>query len=279
MSLPPAEPHPPRSLRRQQPFACEPGKSFSQSHHETERMPSIYHLHRTPSEPDIGLSTPPASPGRTFAAPYAKLPPEDMAGLTCSCGHAMYDGKGYCPACYDRRSRRSQRSTSTATAQSLMQPLTPPPSQPASPREFVERGRALTASTGAQHRQSSAAAVMNGAFSSQEAHPSIFASSLSGPRPSRTSSSASVSLASPVRSSIIKHSDDRKGPIIGQLAPPPAARASNGGGSNVREHSPLAAGFARLNQKDDCPSSQHSHVNHRREVERSSLDLHARMFD
>ncbi|RMZ30319.1 hypothetical protein D0859_05570 [Hortaea werneckii] len=86
--------HPPRTLRKQSPFECEPSKQFSLSHetHKNEHMPSVYHLHRTPSEPELGIITPPASPPRRFDAPYTKLRDEDMAIVTCSCGHAIPRG-------------------------------------------------------------------------------------------------------------------------------------------------------------------------------------------
>lgn len=271
MNSPSAGPPPPHSLRRQQPFACEPGKSFRQSHHEGDHMPSTYHLRRTPSEPDFGLNTPPTSPGRRFDSERSRLYEDDMAGLTCACGHSMYDGRGCCPACYDRQKQKSLRSSGAPRRS-----MTPPPSHPASPEESIDRGRALLVY--AKPREGSLDAVFSVASPPQSDHAGGSASTFYDSLPRTASPRSSVSMSSPVRTTTIKHSDDHIGPVIHELAGTVAPASS--GGSVDREYSPMAAGFARLGHKEAPPHSHHGQrLDRRREGESSSLDLHARMFD
>jgi len=265
--------HPPRTLRKQAPFECEPSKQFSLSHetHKNEHMPSVYHLHRTPSEPELGIITPPASPPRRFDAPYTKLRDEDMAGVTCSCGHAMYDGRGCCPACYDRQKQR-QRST----ASTVSPPLTPPLSQPASPRGTMDRSRALPLHTASEQDRTDVSAASDRAFAWQRGRKPSYAPVFEE-RSLAASTTESTKMASPVRAATIKHSDDHMGPIISQLAGP--SKPNTSGQSDVRAYSPMAAGFARLGHREAPPHSHQNHVDQRRASENSSLELHAKMFD
>lgn len=266
-------PHPPRTIRKQAPFECEPSKQFSLSHevHKNEHMPSVYHLHRTPSEPELDILTPPASPPRRFDAPYTKLREEDMAGFTCSCGHAMYDGRGCCPACYDRQKNR-QRGTAGATSH----PLTPPLSQPASPRGSMDRGHALPLHTGSEQGRAEISVGSGYPFASQRGRTASSApmAEVRSPSASRTDL---TKVASPMRAATIKHSDDHMGPIIPHLVGPLKPNIS--GQSDLRAYSPMAAGFARLGHREATSHSHQSHVDQRRASENSSLELHARMFD
>lgn len=267
-------PHPPRTIRKQAPFECEPSKQFSLSHetHENEHMPSIYHLHRTPSEPDLGIITPPASPPRRFDAPYTKLREEDMAGVTCSCGHAMYDGRGCCPTCYDRQ-RNRQRGTASST---VSHPLTPPLSQPASPRGSMDRSHALPLHLGPEQGRTDMGAASGQALAPQRGRTTGHAPMFEE-RHLATSATESTKVADPVRAATIKHSDDHWGPIIPQLAGPSNPTISVK--SDVRAYSPMAASFARLGHREGPSHSHQSHVDQRRGSETSSLELHARMFD
>ncbi|RMY46237.1 hypothetical protein D0865_09402 [Hortaea werneckii] len=232
-------PHPPRPLRKQAPFECEPSKQFSLSHetHKNEHMPSIYHLHRTPSEPDLGIVTPPASPPRRFDAPYTKLREEDMAGVTCSCGHAI---------------------------------------QPGSPRGSMDRGHALPPHLGSEQGRAEMSSASGQAFASQRGRTASHAPMFEE-RNSAARATESTKVAGPVRAATMKHSDDHLGPIISHLAGPSKPNIS--GQSDVRAYSPMAAGFARLGYREASSHNHQSHVDQRRASENSSLELHARMFD
>ncbi|RMY14345.1 hypothetical protein D0868_01504 [Hortaea werneckii] len=232
-------PQPPRTIRKQAPFECEPSKQFSLSHetHKNEHMPSIYHLHRTPSGPDLGIITPPASPPCRFDAPYTKLREEDMAGVTCSCGHAI---------------------------------------QPASPRGSMDRSHALPLHAGSGQDRTEMSAASGQAFASQKGRTASYAP-MSKERNPSASGTDLTKVASPMRAATIKHSDDHWGPIIPQLAGPLKPIIS--GPSDLRAYSPMAAGFARLGHREASSHSHQSHVDQRRASETSSLELHARMFD
>ncbi|RMY46228.1 hypothetical protein D0865_09410 [Hortaea werneckii] len=232
-------PHPPRTIRKQAPFECEPSKQFSLSHetHKNEHMPSIYHLHRTPSEPDLGIITPPASPPRRFDAPYTKLREEDMAGVTCSCGHAI---------------------------------------QPASPRGSMDGNHALPLHLGSEQGRTDMSAASGQALAPQRGRTTSHAP-MSGKRNPSASGTDLTKVARPMRAATIKHSDDHWGPIIPQLAGP--SKPTISGQSDVRAYSPMAAGFARLGHREGPSHSHQNHVDQRRGSETSSLELHARMFD
>ncbi|KAK4950746.1 hypothetical protein LTR10_010739 [Elasticomyces elasticus] len=260
---------PPRALRRRQPFACEPQTTPSKSPLAPLYMPLVYHLHPTSSQDDFGISTPPASPGRTFISPHAKLTSEDMAGTTCDCGHEMFDSRGCCPACRERQQKRHHQLSGRNVSQ------TPPPSQPNSPRDSLDRGRPMSiiSESESSRNGSPVAAAMNSAFGSQEDDDStisMFPSHLY--RNSRRASTRSPSFAPPRRTTTIRHSDDQLGPVVGQLAR--TNTPTKGVGSS--EYSPMAAGFARINRAEVRSEGV---VDERRMSQRGSMELAARMFD
>lgn len=271
-----ALPHPsPKALHRRQPFACQPEKTPSTSPLAPEHMPSIYHLHPTPSQPDFGILTPPASPGRRFASPHPQLTESDMAGTTCSCGHSMFDGKGCCPACLERQQKRHYRLSGRQTAEL---PATPPPSNPVTPRESLDGGRHAPALL-SRTRDPSAAVTLSSALSSNEEHPDIFPASFyrTSSRVRRDYSPSSMPIVPVPRTSTIRHSQDHVGPVVGQLARPSTPVDGNGAMA-TRDYSPMAAGFARLSRKEARHHTQND-AGRRVGSERGSLDIHARLFD
>lgn len=259
-----------KPLRRRHPFECLPETDSRELTHSPEHMPSVYHLHPTPSQPQFGVITPPVSPGRRFVSPHAHLTEAEMEGTTCSCGHSMFTGKGCCPACWDRQQARHHR----VSAQNA--PLTPPPSNPTSPRESLERGRPPVM-VPHKARAISAVDAFNNAFASEDEQPSIFPSSFNRP-PRRASPRGSMSATTPAlpgRTRTIKHSQDHVSPVVVQLVRPNTPDSGHEG-TAIRKYSPMAEGFARLGRKE-AQSSQ-ADARGRATAGRGSVDLSARMF-
>jgi len=240
-------------------------------------MPSVYHLHPNPSHSDFGLLiTPSPSPGRSFVSPYARFNEVNMASTTaCTCAHSMFvNGKGCCAACLERQQKRHHRLSDRPTT---VQPLTPPPSDLATPSPSarasshdspVRRGRPSLAQTRVRV-SSSVIDVWNNAFTSQEEHPGIFPDSFYTSRVRRTSSRGSPSTSPMERTS--STITPRVDPVVESLARASTLPEAGVSGSAVRDYSPMAAGFARLSRKEVRHASPRN--------ERGALDLHARMFD
>ncbi|KAK5720376.1 hypothetical protein LTR17_015093 [Elasticomyces elasticus] len=117
------------------------------------------------------------------------------------------------------------------------------------------------------------AVAMNSAFGSQEDDDytiSMFPSHLY--RNSGRASTRSPSFVPPRRTTTIRHSDDQLGPVDGQLARTNTPTKSGGGS----EYSPVAAGFARINEAE---ARSESVVDERRMSQQGSMELAARMFD
>ncbi|RMY85082.1 hypothetical protein D0862_11264 [Hortaea werneckii] len=155
-------------------------------------------------------------------------------------------------------------------------PLTPPLSQPASPRGSMDRDHALPLHTGSGRDRTEMSVAAGQAFASQRGRTTSHAPTFGERNPS-TSGTDLTKVASPMRAATIKHSDDHWGPIIPQLAGPPKPIIS--GQSEVKAYSPMAAGFARLGHRETSSHNHQNHVDQRRTSETSSLELHARMFD
>jgi hypothetical protein len=243
-------------------------------------MPSVYHLHSTPNRPQLGITTPSASPARVFISSQARLAESDMAGTTCTCGHELFDGRGRCPACFEHQQKRHYRLSGRAA----QQPPTPPPSQPASPRGSIERGMSpmstfYTTRTGIG---SPASATINSVLAPdspddlENDHAEIFLPHIYRTSKRRNSPAAAQSLPRPTRTSTIRHSDDQSGPVVEQLRAGTASPVAGAGSSPDRAYSPMAAGFASIKRRE---TREQELAEEKRMSQRGSFELAARMFD
>jgi len=206
-------------------------------------MPSAYHLH-SPSRAHLGVITPPASPGRTFASPYPILTAADMAGTTCNCGHHMFDTRGCCPACIERQQKRRYLVSSLDSEKALELP----PGQLSSTRESPGRVEPLSIPPGEIARPISPAgiALHTGPSSQGESkHGHVLPAHLY-PSPGEIPTTA-VSTLRPGRTSTIQHSEDHIGPIVGRVARP-AMPTRGTSGLGLQDYPPMAASLTRISR-------------------------------
>jgi len=189
-----------------------------------------------------------------------------MASNACVCGERLPESKQCCRTCFERQQRRHYQPPIRTQAP------TPPPSKAGPPRQLLDQKYHMQLAV-RPHQSSSASSALNSVFTCDEEQPDIWPASFyrSPSNRSRTSSSSgSVSPDAPAaKVSNSKHGQDRLATTR------PATPDAGNGGASVREYSPMAAGFARLSRKD--PS--YGDGGRRSRSERSSVDLHARMFD
>ncbi|EMC94191.1 hypothetical protein BAUCODRAFT_223511 [Baudoinia panamericana UAMH 10762] len=218
-----------------------------------------------------------------------------MAATTCSCSHSMFDGRGCCPACFERQHQRHYRLSGRREA--LREPT-----------------------QGARRSSPSAVAVINEAFLHGEDEDSLHllpAHLYREPR-RRASTRASSSAAIPARTLAFRHQDDQVGPVVGQsvsrgsspcatpvpsriaqdsppfvtprhsdeharpeasqLARPQTPDSGNGVGMKTDAYSPMAAPFASLRHRE-LSVSPRKRMGEAVKQERTSLEMEMRLFD
>ncbi|KXL48098.1 hypothetical protein M433DRAFT_505823 [Acidomyces richmondensis BFW] len=184
----------------------------------------------------------------------------------CFCGELLAENKKCCRTCFESQQRRLYQHPIRSEAP------TPPPSKIGPPRQSLDQ-KHPTKPAVRPTKPSAASSALDSAFACDEEQPNIWPASFyrSPSNRSRTSSSrGSISPDAPAaKVSNSMHSQDRLATTR------PATPDAGIGGASVREYSPIAAGFARLSRKDPL----YGDGARRSRSERSSVDLHARMFD
>lgn len=202
---------------------------------------------------------------------------QHLQSTTCSCGKSMFENLTHCPTCVQQR-RSSIKQTYALPLRPSSKSLTPPPSQPSSPRRSTEvtipaapsyqsprrpcAGRALATAL-------SSSSAENDDDDAEDSDAESDGPSLFPPRLYRQPSDYRRRAASSRRTS-----DDSRGESSRTSSVPTAAKTgserkdSRSSTSSGVGEAPMAEAFARLSRKAERPMA-----------EVRTRDLSARMFD
>jgi len=206
-----------------------------------------------------------------------------MADVVCACEEATDDFRAYRSSCHEPQHKRHYR---LSGRKQLTQPsTTPPPTSPPRPREQPSSDATRPSPHPNRSRDSSASAVINNAFASEDDQadiclPSVYHRYL--PLPRRASPRGSMSTPPAVERATANRPDldhSRSSAISPPSRPStPDCRSRNDG----RDYSPIAAGFARLSVQQARVDRQGvvvDSMSRGRDERPSSVDIQRRMFD
>ncbi|KAK0251432.1 hypothetical protein B0A54_09362 [Friedmanniomyces endolithicus] len=167
-----------------------------------------------------------------------------MAGTTCNCGHQMFDSRGCCPACIERRQKRHYLVSSLKSEKAMELPR----DQLSSPHKSPEKVEPLSMSPREITRPISPAGIAwnTGPISHGESkHGHVLPAHLY-PSPGGIPTTA-VSTLRPGRTSTIQHSEDHIGSIVSRLARP-AMPIRGTSGLGLQDYPPMATSLTRISR-------------------------------